>query len=580
VVRTRRLDHDRPNEPARDEISAKEGKIMRFFEWRFTGAGPRRRNQGVKSRRPFTHLTLDPLENRVVPATPNIVEFPLTSGSYPSGITVGPDGNLWFGEYEGNRIGVINPTTHAVSEFPIPTPGSGPNEIAAGPEGNLWFTEFDGNNIGEINPSTHMISEFAIPTANSGAYGITAGPDGNLWFTEELGNNVGRINPTTHVISEIAVPTPRGQLPGPKEIIAGPDGNLWFSEHSKIGMINPTTLVINEFALSHDVVGLAVGQDGNLWFGVGFGVGEINPATHTINTFLDGLTGNNSSLTGAAEGPDGNVWFSECTLGDVASLVLVDPNAPTVSYSISLYSGIRIEDMTVGPDGNMWITDAISDKIGDLIFPFREYLTALYRTVLNRTASPSEMASWEQYLNSLYNGATRTQIAAIFWQSPEHRGIQVDSWYQTYLHRTESPAERAGWIAALFQSGMNEVQIEHAFLASPEYQASHQSDSALIDGLYHDVLGRQESQSELVAWLNLLSSGLTRDQAEIGFLTCWENDIRIVDNYYSTLLGRPADPGGETAWTNLLLSGSNTRDEIAEAFLASDEFFARATGLN
>ena len=35
-----------------------------------------------------------------------------------------------------------------------------------------------------INPTTHAITEFAVPTASAEPYDITAGPDGNLWFTE------------------------------------------------------------------------------------------------------------------------------------------------------------------------------------------------------------------------------------------------------------------------------------------------------------------------------------------------------------------------------------------------------------
>jgi streptogramin lyase len=38
-------------------------------------------------------------------------------------------------------------------EFPIPTPGSIPWGIAAGPDGNLWFTEFLGNKVGYVRPS-------------------------------------------------------------------------------------------------------------------------------------------------------------------------------------------------------------------------------------------------------------------------------------------------------------------------------------------------------------------------------------------------------------------------------------------
>src|SRR5215469_4962652 len=77
----------------------------------------------------------------------------------------------------------------SIHEFPIPTAGSAPTAITAGPDGNLWFTEAAGNKIGRI--TTHgSITEFPIPTAGSTPEGITAGPDGNLWFTESLGNNI------------------------------------------------------------------------------------------------------------------------------------------------------------------------------------------------------------------------------------------------------------------------------------------------------------------------------------------------------------------------------------------------------
>jgi len=41
-------------------------------------------------------------------------------------------------------------TGGTITEFPIPTAKSGPNGITAGPDGNLWFTEEAGNKIGQI----------------------------------------------------------------------------------------------------------------------------------------------------------------------------------------------------------------------------------------------------------------------------------------------------------------------------------------------------------------------------------------------------------------------------------------------
>ena len=48
-----------------------------------------------------------------------------------------------------------------VTVYPIPTSGSNPFGITVGPDGNLWFTEEFGDNIGRITPSG-QITEFPI----------------------------------------------------------------------------------------------------------------------------------------------------------------------------------------------------------------------------------------------------------------------------------------------------------------------------------------------------------------------------------------------------------------------------------
>ena len=122
----------------------------------------------------------------------SITEFPVpTANSHPIGIAAGPDGNLWFTEFDVNKIGRISPNG-SITEFPVPTAKSDPSDITAGPDGNLWFTEYSGNKIGHTNPNG-SITEFPVPTAKSGPSDITAGPDGNLWFTERDGNKIGRI---------------------------------------------------------------------------------------------------------------------------------------------------------------------------------------------------------------------------------------------------------------------------------------------------------------------------------------------------------------------------------------------------
>jgi streptogramin lyase len=53
-----------------------------------------------------------------------------------------------------------------ITEFALPGQGSQPYRITSGPDGNLWFTEYQGNKIGRITPAG-QITEFAVPTSGS-----------------------------------------------------------------------------------------------------------------------------------------------------------------------------------------------------------------------------------------------------------------------------------------------------------------------------------------------------------------------------------------------------------------------------
>jgi streptogramin lyase len=342
--------------------------------WTFSlwGSRPSAAVGGRRVRRP----SVERLESRSLLST--ITEFPApTAASRPISIVAGSDGNLWFTEFLANKIGTINPTTHATVDFAVPTAAANPYWIAAGPDGNLWFTEPNGNKVGTINPTTHVITEFPLPTAGSAPQTITAGPDGNLWFTEEGTNKIATINPTSHVITEFAVPTAGAFVFG---IVTGPDGNLWFTETigNKIGTIDPTTHTVTEFPIptaASSSFGIAAGSDGNLWF-VEFNgnkVASINPSTHAFTETP--LTTPGSSPFGIAAGPDGNLWFTESSAaGNRVGAInpttrgIVETPSPT---AVSTPFGIA-----PGPDGNLWFTEADAAKVAVLAPTLNLFVTA------------------------------------------------------------------------------------------------------------------------------------------------------------------------------------------------------------
>ena len=91
-------------------------------------------------------------------------------------------------------VAAAAPPIGTVTEFPAPTTSSQNSDMVVGPDGNLWFTNFQTEKVVRLTPDG-TTTEFAVPTPNSGPGGIAAGPDGNLWFVEYRANKIGRHQP-------------------------------------------------------------------------------------------------------------------------------------------------------------------------------------------------------------------------------------------------------------------------------------------------------------------------------------------------------------------------------------------------
>jgi streptogramin lyase len=241
-----------------------------------------------------------------------ITYFPIpTANAEINGMTLGPDGNVWFTEQFANKIGFIT-STGAITEFPIPTTNSFPSGITAGPDGNLWFFEANPGNIGRIT-TAGVVTEFPTPHGAGNGFqgaGIAAGSDGALWFTEATTAMIGRIT-LSGTVSEFAIPTANSS---PRAIAAGPDGALWFTESAgnQIGRIT-TAGAFTEFAVptaKSAPLGIAAGSDGAIWFTerAGHKIGRAN--MNGVMTEFE-ITDANSTPQGITAGHDGALWFAE-----------------------------------------------------------------------------------------------------------------------------------------------------------------------------------------------------------------------------------------------------------------------------
>ncbi|HLW85863.1 MAG TPA: hypothetical protein VKR60_11670 [Candidatus Sulfotelmatobacter sp.] len=294
--------------------------------------------------------------------------IPPGRASWPYGMVVGPDKNLWFVELGGQKVGRIT-MAGVITEFPVPN-AQALFGIASGPDGNLWFTDTMAGKIGHISTSGTGIVQHSLP-AGAFPQGITAGPDGNLWFVEQKQTGdyeIGKITTAGKVTSystkenlgTFQVYSPTGFNFG--QITAGPDGNFWFvnpqnSLEHQVGRIT-TSGVITFFPLGDLPLGITSGPDGNLWLTELSHVAKVTTAGAETEYALKTA---DTGYTGIVTGPDGNIWFSETTTG----FGMVVPSTGVVTEYAALFPSFEFAPSIVsGPDGNLWFTGSFGDNIG------------------------------------------------------------------------------------------------------------------------------------------------------------------------------------------------------------------------
>jgi streptogramin lyase len=315
-----------------------------------------------------------------------IKEFAIpTAGSKPTGITLGPDGNVWFVEFGTNKIGKIS-SAGAITEVASLTAGSGPFGITTGPDGKLWFTEQTGNKIGQISTGG-TVSEFSTGlTASSLPTNMTIGADGNLWFTENKGSTkfipakIGEITSSDHTITEWSLPI--NNTTGahqPLGITAGPDGNVWFTDAGTSPQIGKVILggVVTNLDVSTVSTGVIyngiTAATGNLYYSEfdGNNIGQFTPLGVVTNGPV--LVTGTVPLPpfGITLGPDGRLWFTEynasfTALGSGVSRIGRITTGLASPTSFSLTNGSQPFGITPGPvaDSDLWFTEYSADRIG------------------------------------------------------------------------------------------------------------------------------------------------------------------------------------------------------------------------
>ena len=252
--------------------------------------------------------------------------------SQPHNAVVTPDGKVWVSLNDAREVGLFDPKTGKVSEFPAVAVG---HTIDADWNGIIWES---GPGVFKFDPETHESTQYFLPKPPDGTiapgksaeimaldsapssgdvcgtYDMSAGQRGAIWFTCSNPGYVGKLDPQTKKIKMYRIPN-AGAMKG---IMVDPNsGDVWFSSFSdhKLGRIVAKTDEVKLYqapTVHAGFYGILVDRyTKDIWVSdyEGSHIDRFNPQTEQFTEYP--LPRNDGMPRFMGQDAQGRIWYTE-----------------------------------------------------------------------------------------------------------------------------------------------------------------------------------------------------------------------------------------------------------------------------
>jgi virginiamycin B lyase len=141
------------------------------------------------------------------PATMKITEYVLPEYARPRRLAIAHDDTVYFTDFKSGHLGTLNITTHVVKMYDSPGGAeSNPYGITITPDGMVWYSEsgVKPNTIVRFDPKTQTFARADIPSGGGVVRNMAATPDGKVYIACSGVDKVGVVEPAkeSHTISQ------------------------------------------------------------------------------------------------------------------------------------------------------------------------------------------------------------------------------------------------------------------------------------------------------------------------------------------------------------------------------------------
>ena len=151
-------------------------------------------------------------------------------GVGPYGITVTPNGDIYYASLAGSHIARINPQTNQATVIEPPTKNQGARRVWSDSQGRVWVSEWNAGQVGMYDPAQNSWKEWKLPavsaSASPQAYAVYVDENDKVWLSDFGGNALVRFDPLTEKFDVYDLPSAGAAV----RQILGRVGQVWGAE--------------------------------------------------------------------------------------------------------------------------------------------------------------------------------------------------------------------------------------------------------------------------------------------------------------------------------------------------------------
>jgi virginiamycin B lyase len=163
---------------------------------------------------------------RLDPSTYDMQVFDAPRGRGPYGITVTPEGVVYYASLAGSHVGQINSQTNEASVLEPPTSGQGARRVWSDSMGRIWVSEWNAGQVSVYDPADGSWREWKLPGNRPQAYAVYVDELDIVWLTDFGSNSIVRFDPTLEQFTVYQLPSAGAAV---RQLLGRP-GEIWGAE--------------------------------------------------------------------------------------------------------------------------------------------------------------------------------------------------------------------------------------------------------------------------------------------------------------------------------------------------------------